>query len=170
MKHSGWYGFVYPKNLDLMSATKILVPDIADRVAFSLDAAGEFTFASGYGITLKSSVRESPLYILALLNSRLIDWFWKRVSTHLRGGFYRFFSQFIEQFPVCLIDFNDASARAEHDILIGLVQSVMKARGDSIDAVAIEAEINARVYKLFKLTPEEIQLVEEPGTAPASPA
>src|SRR5207245_1296127 len=73
MRGPMWYGFVYPKNLELMRAPKILVPDIADRASFALDEKGEYAFTSGYGITLKSTVAESPKYILGLLNSALLD-------------------------------------------------------------------------------------------------
>ena len=42
-----------------------------------------------------------------------------------------------------------------------LVRRIVKARGDSDDVTALEAEVNARVYRLFGLTPAEIALVEE---------
>jgi TaqI-like C-terminal specificity domain/Eco57I restriction-modification methylase len=114
MNHDGWFGFIYPKNLDVMFASKILVPDIADRAAFALDEQGEFAFTSGYAITLKPEVEFTQKYLLALLNSRLLDYFWKRISTPLRGGFYRYFTQFIEQLPVYPINFADKAEGAEH--------------------------------------------------------
>src|SRR5262249_35107161 len=77
-----------------------LVPDISDRAAFAFDERGEFAFTSGYGITFKSQIKASPKFILAVLNSSLLDWYWKRISTPLRGGFYRYFTQFIEQLPI----------------------------------------------------------------------
>jgi hypothetical protein len=97
MRGAGWHGYIYPKNLDVMRSPKLLVPDIADRAAFAYDEKGEFTFTSGYGIRFKTGVNESPKYFLALLNSTLLDWYWKKVSTPLRGGFFRYFTQFIEQ-------------------------------------------------------------------------
>jgi adenine-specific DNA-methyltransferase len=162
MRHEGWYGFIYPKNLEVMFAPKILVPDIADRAAFALDEKGDFAFTSGYGITLKPSVRLSPKYLLALLNSRLLDYFWKRISTPLRGGFFRYFTQFIEQLPIAPIDFADAASRAAHDALAGLAERVLAAkRADpAADSSALEREIDQRVYALYGLTPEEIKLVE----------
>ncbi|WP_343410544.1 Eco57I restriction-modification methylase domain-containing protein, partial [Candidatus Amarolinea dominans] len=49
-----WYAYGRRQNIELMSMPKILVPDIADRAAFALDAAGQYAFTSGYGITLKA--------------------------------------------------------------------------------------------------------------------
>jgi preprotein translocase subunit SecY len=40
-------------------------------------------------------VKESPKYILALLNSSVLDFYLKRISTTMRGGFFRYFTQFI---------------------------------------------------------------------------
>jgi type I restriction-modification system DNA methylase subunit len=90
MRGNEWHAFIYPKNLELMSSPKILVPDIAAHGSFALDESGVFAFASGYGITLKSEARESPAYLLGLLNSRLLDFYLKQVSTTMRGGYYRY--------------------------------------------------------------------------------
>ncbi|MBI4328140.1 MAG: Eco57I restriction-modification methylase domain-containing protein [Chloroflexi bacterium] len=104
MRGEEWYAFIYPKNIELMSTPKILVPDIADFASFAFDADGAFAFTTGYGITLKQDALESPAYLLGLLNSRLLDFYLKQVSTPLRGGYFRYFTQFIEQLPVKRVD------------------------------------------------------------------
>jgi len=87
-----------------MSSPKILVPDIAAHSSFAFDQAGQFAFTSGYGITLDKDAKESPAYLLGLLNSRLLDFYLKQVSTTMRGGYFRYFTQFIEQLPIRRID------------------------------------------------------------------
>jgi hypothetical protein len=42
---------------------------------------------------------------------------------------------------------------------VGLVEKCLAARGEN--CAAWEAEINARVARLYSLTPDEIKLVEE---------
>jgi len=101
---SNWYAFGRLQNVDLMLMPKILVPDIADRASYAFDKDGDFAFTSGYGITLKDGVAESPEYILGLLNSKLLDFYLKSVSTTMRGGFFRYFTQFIEQLPIKRVD------------------------------------------------------------------
>ena len=169
-RHRGpaWHQFGRNQNIDLMLLPKILVPDIADRAAFALDENGEFAFTSGYGITLKPDVLLSPKYLLALLNSRLLDYCWKRLSTPLRGGFFRYFTQFIEQLPIRPIDFAVASERAQHDAIVALVDRILKAKqaNAAADTSALEREIDDLVYRLYGLTPDEIRLVEE--SAPSS--
>jgi hypothetical protein len=99
-----WYAYGRLQNVDLMLLPKILVPDIANFASFAFDQAGEFAFTSGYGITLKADAKESSVYLLGLLNSHLLDYYLKQVSTTMRGGYFRYFTQFIEQLPIKRID------------------------------------------------------------------
>lgn len=154
---SAWHQFGRNQNIDLMLLPKLLVPDIADRAAFAFDEKGVFAFTSGYGITFKPEVKESPKFILGLLNSALLDWFWKRISTPLRGGFYRYFTQFIAQFPI------PGAPPEKQKAVERLVDRILaaKRRDSAADTSALEREIDYLVYALYGLTPEEIKSVEE---------
>jgi hypothetical protein len=101
----GWYGYVYPKNLARMNAPKILTPSLGRRSEFCLDALGEFFFVGsggggggGYGITVPP--RLSPHYVLGALNSRLVDWFVKQITTRFHSGWFAYNKQYIEQIPI----------------------------------------------------------------------
>jgi hypothetical protein len=156
-----------------MLLAKILVPDIADRASFALDERGEYAFTSGYGITLKNDVAESPKYILGLLNSRLLDFCLKSISTTMRGGFFRYFTQFIEQLPIRRIQISDPDDKARHDKMVSLVdrmQELHKRSGvvkNPNEKTQLEREIEATdrqidqlVYELYGLTEEDIMFVE----------
>jgi len=173
MKGPAWYGYVYPKNVEIMSSPKILVPDIASGASFALDEQGLYAFVSGYALTLRDSVRESAKYILGLLNSNLLDFVLKNVSTTLRGGYFRYFSQFLGQLPIRTIDFDDQDDVARHDKMVALVKRMLdlheKLAAATIPAdkklyqrqiEATDAQIDALVYELYGLTEEEIAIVE----------
>jgi len=174
MNGPNWYAYIYPKNIDVMQNPKILVPDIADRASFALDEGGEYAFTSGYGITLRPDVNESPKYVLALLNSSLLDLYLKRISTTMRGGFFRYFTQFIGQLPIRRIDFVKLEEKAVHDRIVQLVDSMLAlhkqqgtAKSDANRELyqrqihATDAEIDRLVYELYGLTDDEIKIVEE---------
>jgi hypothetical protein len=102
-----WYGYVYPKNLARMSVPKILTPSLGRRPEFCLDDRGDFFFVGsggggggGYGITVPDNV--SCHFLLGLLNSRLVDWFMKQVTTRFHSGWYAYNKQYIEQIPLVL--------------------------------------------------------------------
>src|SRR5262249_845339 len=155
MRGEQWYGFVYPKNLEVMSAQKLLVPDIADHASFALDEDGNFAFTSGYGITLRQTAKQSLKFILGLANSQVLDFYWRQISTPPRSGFYRYFTQFIEQLPV------PAAKDTEQDITCRVVDYLLwlnrqkVARGLLDDSHAslmpgyFEQLLNGLVYELF---------------------
>ncbi len=173
MRGSDWYAYIYPKNIEIMEQTKILVPDIADRASFALDEDGEYAFTSGYGITLKDEVREAMKFVLGLLNSKVLDFYLKCISTPLRGGFFRYFTQFIELLPIRTIDFGDPADVERHERMVALVERMLELHKRLAAAQTphertvlqrqmegTDAEIDGLVYELYGLTAEEIAVVE----------
>jgi type I restriction-modification system DNA methylase subunit len=173
MKGDSWYAYVYPKNLEVMKACKILVPDIANRGSFALDELGEYSFTSGYGIILKSDLKESVKFVLGLLNSKVLDFYLKRISTTMRGGFFRYFAQYLEQLPIRTIDFSDPADVARHARMVSLVEKMLSLNKQLPEAAtphektalerqieATDGQIDALVYELYGLTEEEIGIVE----------
>jgi hypothetical protein len=174
MRGRDWYAYIYPKNIDVMQTAKILVPDIADYASFALDETGEYAFTSGYGIILKRSVVESPKYILGLLNSKLLDFYLKNISTTMRGGFFRYFTQFIEQLPMRCINVSDHIDKACHDQMVKLVEQMLSLHKQLVTAktpdekTRIQRQIDATdhqidhfIYDLYGLTTQEISIVED---------
>ncbi|MEH2323711.1 MAG: N-6 DNA methylase [Nostoc sp.] len=168
-----WYAYIYPKNIELMKKPKILVPDIANRASFAWDEKGDYAFTSGYGIILKNNVQESIKYILGLLNSKVLDFYLKNISTTIRGGFFRYFTQFIEQLPIRLIDFSNSQEKNIYNQIIQLVEQMLALHKQLNQAQtppakkriqqqikATDRQINQLVYELYGLTDEEILIVE----------
>lgn len=172
MNGANWYAYGRLQNLDLMLLPKILVPDIADRASFALDEDGQYAFTSGYGITLKDGVGESPKYVLGLLNSKLLDFYWKKISTPMRGGFFRYFTQFIKQLPIRRIDFADPIEKKHHQQIVTLVDYILFLKAhiaeteprDQLLASYFEQIIDALVYELY--LPDEIRTAGKEFFAP----
>jgi len=173
MRGPNWYGYVYPKNIELMSLPKLLVPDIADRAAFAYDVTGRYAFTSGYGVIFKNTIQENPAYFLGLLNSKVLDFFLKQISTTMRGGFFRYFTQYIEQLPIRTIDFSDRADKARHDRMVEMVEQMLALNkqlaitNTAHEKTALQRQIDATdhqidqlVYELYGLTDEEIKIVE----------
>ncbi len=170
---ASWYMYGRQQNIDLMLVPKILIPDIADRAQFALDENGEYAFTSGYGITLKDNSELLPKYVLGLLNSKLLEFYLKRISTPMQNGFFRFFTQFIEKLPIRAINFNDPAEKSAHDKIVTLVESMLGLHKSLASAQSpLEKErlerqiqvtdraIDSLVYELYGLTEDEIKIVE----------
>ncbi len=164
-----WYAFIYPKNIEAMSAAKIIVPDIASGSSFAWDSEGAFALTSGYAITLKRDCEVAPLYVLGLLNSSLIEAYWKQVSTPIRGGFYRFFSQFLAQLPIRSIDFTKPADKAMHDEMVHLVDQMLtlhrqlaasgtdrEKSGLQLQIAALDRAIDSLVFRLYNLSDSDV--------------
>ena len=147
-----------------MPLPKLFTPDIAPKAAFSFDPTGEVFFtggvAGGYGLLPSEPYRME--FLLALLNSRLLDFFHHRVATQMRGGWYSYEARFIRQLPISPIDYGKPAEKKAHDTLVTLVDQILAAKKQDpeADTTALEAEIDRHVYALYGLTPEEIKIVE----------
>ncbi len=167
-----WYAFGYPKSMTLFRRPKLIVPDYNNTASFTFDGEGHF-YKTGYGILFKEHQREARLYILGLLNSPLLFGYLEQIGTHLRGGYVRFWTQFIEQLPIRPIDFTDPADTARHARMVALVQSMLDLHKQAGSATlphqkeliqrqihATDRQIDKLVYELYDLSAEEIRIVE----------
>ncbi|MBL8092184.1 MAG: Eco57I restriction-modification methylase domain-containing protein, partial [Anaerolineales bacterium] len=173
-KDVGWYQ-LYPKNLDMWEQPKIMLPYMITRLSAYYDE-GNYYFVNvttgGFGITTDDKFG-SPQYITGLLNSNLLDWFMKRVSTSFHGGYFAANKQFLVQLPIRVIDFTKPDEKAQHDKMVALVEQMLslhksKAEAQTQSALdayerqirAVDEAIDTLVYQLYGLTAQEVKIVE----------
>jgi SAM-dependent methyltransferase len=178
-----WYGYVYPKALDVMPQPKIFTPDIAARASYSLDETGEMFFtggaSGGYGILVSDAY--SREYILGLLNSKLLEWIIRQSATQMRGGYFSFEARFIRELPIHVVDFDDSRRAAQHNDIVTLVRRMLTlnrhlieektAFGKTLVERAVTAtyeEIDNLVFDLYELTPAERSLIQKLERSKAS--
>ena len=113
----------------------------------------------------------SQKYVLGLLNSKVLEFYLKRISTPMQNGFFRFFTQFIEKLPICPIDFSSPAEKAQHERMVALVERMLALHKQQPSTPGeksmLEREIKSTdgmidqlVYELYGLTEEEIKIVE----------
>ena len=95
--------------------------------SYSLDNDGDVFFtggtAGGYGIV--PNAETTSKYLIGLLNSRLLNWQLRHISTSMRGGWYSYESRYIARLPIRTIDFNNPADVAMHDKLVALVDRML---------------------------------------------
>ncbi|MCK4641072.1 MAG: restriction endonuclease subunit M, partial [Candidatus Marinimicrobia bacterium] len=173
-KDIGWYQ-LYPKNLDTWEKPKIMLPYMITRLSAYYDEDNYYfvnVTTGGFGLTIKIGFG-SQKYITSLLNSKLLDWFMKKVSTTFHGGYFAANKQFLVQLPVRIINFANPADKTRHDRIVALVEQMLDLRKKlsetrdprtreqlqrRIDAT--DAQIDRLVYELYELTEEEIKVVE----------
>ena len=169
-----WYCYSRTQALEVMSSVKILTADLNPSANYCFDSSGDVCFtggaAGGYGVVLPE---EMYLYVLGLLNSKLLDWYLRRVSSTFRGGWFSYESRFISKLPIRCTDLANPSDKASHDQISKLVDSILTLHKQLAVAksqqqkVVIQRQIDATdtgidklVYELYGLTEEEIAIVD----------
>jgi type I restriction-modification system DNA methylase subunit len=150
---------------------KIILPDISVEGNFLLDQDGHF-----YSANTTYIICSSDKYLLGILNSSLMTFFYRNNFAAYRGGFLRFFTQYLEKLPIHTIDFNNSSEKALHDKLVSLVDLMLdlhkkknsippSAEREKIEReiVVINERIDEIVYGLYGVTEGERKIIGSLG-------
>jgi adenine-specific DNA-methyltransferase len=129
---------------------KIVYPDIYEHQSFALDLTGHFSVNTTYFIP------DGKPWLLAVLNSKLIEWYYRNISNSVRGGYLRAFTDYMQQIPI------PVATPEQKQALEALVEQILAAKqaDPKADVQSLETEIDQIVYQLYDLSPVEIRLVE----------
>ncbi len=125
------------------------VPGVGRPMQAAYDAVGLPTQAYLH------SIIPADLHLLAILNSRLLSWYFKsrfnqaenKLSLKLRKGK-------MSTVPIAKMNIDQKTG-------LSLLVHRILSKPDSADVPSIEQEINQLVYKLYELTPAEIKLIQK---------
>ena len=160
-----WYSMHRAREKYIFETEKIITPQLQNFPNFTLDklgieSKGEFCYIGGYSLIKKSIIPDSLEYFIGILNSSVMWFFIKNTSTAFNNNYYYFKSAYLEPFS-----FPDD---VDEDIKINienLVKEVCKYYNNEIfeeDKIkCIEKKINTYVYKAYKFTDEEIEIIEK---------
>jgi adenine-specific DNA-methyltransferase len=154
---------------------KILIPDMLVESRFGIDVNGEFY----HGPAIHSFLINKQYdfihynYILALLSSKVFWFFISHTSTALRGNAYRLTPEYINSFPVKIIDKNNKPKTQAYNNLISLVDKMLELKQKEAaepnqqlktmilrQIEGVDKAIDTAVYALYNLTEDEIKVVE----------
>jgi type I restriction-modification system DNA methylase subunit len=146
---------------------KLLLPDISLRGNFAYDAKSFFCVNTAYVIPVDDK------YLLGVLNSTLITFCYRNITSTIRGGYLRFIYQYLVTLPIRAINIDKKSEKSAHDKMVSFVETMLilnkKLAGANTDhdkkvlqrqIGATDNQIDQLVYELYGLTEEEINIVE----------
>ena len=146
---------------------KIIYAEIATRGQFTIDRDNCYSDTTSY------ILGNNSLYLVGILNSTLWIFLFSNISSEIRGGFFRWKRQYMENLPIRTSDPANPTDVARRDRIVTLVESLLAMNkmlaGDlppeersRLEAACKEAdrEIDKLVYELYRLTEEEIAVVE----------
>lgn len=128
---------------------KIVYPDIYEHQSFAYDLSGALVTNTSYFIPTEER------WLVALLNSSLIEFYYRNISAQVRGGYLRAFSSYISQIPIRWPSDSDRRDLNEY------VELIMTVASDQASVKECEQATNHLVYHLYGLSDYEIAIVEE---------
>jgi hypothetical protein len=163
----GWSGeyLKYGKNLaaprsnfDLFSTPRILVRQIPSPLPFCINAC----YTADILLNDLNSmniiyIKVSPLYLLGILNSKIISyWFAHKFGKLQRGIFPQFKINELAQFPI-----KNITPKKQQPI-IDLVNQILssKTKNPTANTTKLESKIDRLVYELYELTEKDIKIIE----------
>jgi type I restriction-modification system DNA methylase subunit len=168
-----WYELWNQRDLNLLAFEKIVVAELANSARFSLANPDLFYGDTVCGISIDESII-SKKYVLGLLNSKLLDFYFKKTTVPKANGYYIYKTMFLNKLPIRLVDFSNAVDKTLHDKIVNFVDEMLILHRQLIEAKtdnektalqrqidAFDHQINESVYALYYLTAEEIKIVEE---------
>lgn len=151
---------------------KILLRKTGDRIFATLDYSGDFSEQSLYFLYSKDKTEYNLKYFLALLNSRLLNFYYITMLVTNRDATPQLKKVHLDRFPIRTINFTNSDERKLHDDLVALVdvmlhlnKKIQTVKGSKRDQLQrqiekTDREIDQLVYKLYGLTKEEIKVIE----------
>ena len=96
-------------------------------------------------------------YMLAILNSKLADWYIRGLGVTRNGGYFEYKPMFVDKLPIPKLNLE------QQELLGHLAKSVQDGRAAGISTAETERNIDSIVYTIYGLTEAEIAFIEEEG-------
>lgn len=178
MKGPGWHGYIYLKNMTRQAMCKLCVPRLVQTLCAAYDLSGTHFLdnVDVGGVTLEPAYEALDLrYLLALLNSKLLRWYFPYVSAPFRGGYRSANRQFLSQLPARTVHFSDPTDKSQHSNVVALAGSMLelnkKMHSGKLtplelsrverEITSTDAKIDDLVFELYGITDKERRIVEE---------
>ena len=160
-----WYEYWDPKPMCFQSP-KIVFPDISNQNNFCLDEKGYGYLNTCYAIFLKKGFNHK--LFLGILNSKAVEYYIKRNCPFVRGGYYRYKTNYLKKIPVPI-----NISQSIGDNIIKLVEYLLKLN-EQLQSTKLETQrqqiqrtidhaemqIDELVYELYGLSEEEVEIIE----------
>jgi hypothetical protein len=170
-----WYRFGRNQNVGIQGRSKVCVPRLVDVLHCTLDSDGSHVLdnVDVGGVTLRPKFIGLGLpYIAALLNSRLLQWFFPFVSAPFRGGYFSANRQFLGKLPIVVPNLSHKGERLQYEAILereSRLREIGARRGQPLtphQKTALEREANEvrrqlddLIFTLYGLSEAEVRQV-----------
>jgi len=142
-----WYSLMYFDYAKYYNQPKILTPALTDKNNFALDTNNYFFVlgtAGVYGIIPKEEINIK--YLLGILNSKISEYFLKKICPIKQGGYFQYSTKFLERLPIKIPETEKEKQIAEK--IIKKVEEILELQKKFIDLnELLESKETEKLYK-----------------------
>jgi adenine-specific DNA-methyltransferase len=88
-------------------------------------------------------------YLLAILNSKIADYYIRSLGVTRNGGYFEYKPMFIEQLPVPIIEKN------QQKLYSTIVQEILIRRENGVETEEYERRLELMIFNLYQLSYDE---------------
>ena len=100
---------------------KIIYPDIAQSMSFAMSESDMYLTNTGYFLL---GAKDNLNFVLKVLNSKLIEWYYRTISVQLGTKAVRMFSQYVEKIPIPQVQNSELKTITTDDKINNIVFSL----------------------------------------------
>ena len=163
-----WWKFNRALHKEFYKYPKIITNYRNKKNEFALDEQNEYLGFTNTTVLFDTNEKYDIKYILALLNSKVLNFRYKSIGKQTGNGSYEYFENGISKLPIPEINLEEQKQFSIlTDKIMDLKQQYHSAKTPTerkliqqqIDIT--DKKINELVYKLYDITDEEIQIIED---------
>lgn len=146
---------------------KIVWAEISPEPSFVIDKENQLLVNSAYLLTSDNEDYDLN-YLLAILNSNITNWIFKRISPHILAERLRFTKQYVGKIPIpnphyeVKKDLSSIAIKLQKlHFKLNNTHTPTERKVLQKQIELVDQEINNKVYELYDLTDEEIEIIEE---------
>ncbi|GMO57209.1 MAG: Eco57I restriction-modification methylase domain-containing protein [Termitinemataceae bacterium] len=168
-----WWRYSRPMHKEYYHLPKIWCSYRSKNNAFVLDESDQYIGLTNTTVIFGTNTTYSLKYLLTILNSKLFKWRYNSLAKQTGSGVFEYVPNAVGRFPIPALDLSKPSDKTAHDKLVALVDKMLDLKRREHDEPnpqaktvlqrqigAVDGQIDTAVYDLYKLTEEEINMVE----------
>jgi hypothetical protein len=171
-----WHRFGRTQNLGIQGRKKLCVPRLVDRLHCTIDVDGGHVLdnVDVGGVTFRAPFASLSLhYLNALLNSRLLQWYFPFVSAPFRGGYQSANRQFLGKLPIAIPDLADYAECGRYEAVLKIEAKLRDLLSSSEaltphqrvaadrEATELRRQLDEVVYQLYGVSHQESSEIAE---------
>ncbi len=164
-----WWSLHWPRYPSLFDAPKIVLRQTADTLCAAIDPFGYYCLNSI--IIVRPQNPNFIKYYVGLLNSRLMRWLYRNLTQEQGRVFAEVKPINIRKLPIKQIDFSSPTDKQAYEKIVSWVDLTMQLQKTKYERPGEQLlqekiidtieKIDITVYELYKLSKEDISIIEE---------